>query len=107
MEYRLGEYAVIFKALGDETRLRILAMLTKGKTCACKILEAFHFTQPTLSYHMKQLTDSGLVSGQKDGKWVYYSINKNKIKLLDDFAALVNEIENAPKCCGTPLCCNE
>jgi len=100
MEYGLGEYAVIFKALGDETRLKILTMLTKGKTCACHILEAFHFTQPTLSYHMKQLTDSGLVNADKDGKWVYYSINCERISLLREFIAEVNEIEKTADCCG-------
>ena len=100
MQYGFGEYALIFKAMSDETRLKILSMLTKGKTCACKILEAFHFTQPTLSYHMKQLTDSGLVDGVKDGKWVYYSINCERVGLLRDFIAEVNEIENATGCCG-------
>jgi len=104
MEYGYGEYAVIFKALGDETRLRILTMLTKGRTCACKILEAFHFTQPTLSYHMKQLTDSGLVKAEKDGKWVYYSINCERIELLREFIAKVNEIENATGCCDGEDC---
>ena len=104
MEYGYGEYAVIFKALGDETRLRILTMLTKGRTCACKILEAFHFTQPTLSYHMKQLTDSGLVNAEKDGKWVYYSTNCERISLLREFIAEVNEIENATDRCGGEDC---
>ena len=104
MEYGYGEYAVIFKALGDETRLRILTMLTKGRTCACKILEAFHFTQPTLSYHMKQLTDSGLVKADKDGKWVYYTINCERIELLREFIAEVNEIESAADCCGGEDC---
>lgn len=99
MKYGLGEYAVIFKALCDETRLKILQMLTKGKTCACKILEEFCFTQPTLSYHMKQLTDSGLVDGEKDGKWVYYKINCERVKLLKEFIATINEIENSKNCC--------
>lgn len=99
MKYGLGEYAVIFKALSDETRLRILTMLTKGRTCACKILEEFRFTQPTLSYHMKQLTGSGLVYAEKDGKWVHYTINAEKIDLLREFMATVNEIRNSPDCC--------
>jgi len=107
MEYGLGEYAHIFKALGDETRLRILTMLTKGKTCACRILEAFHFTQPTLSYHMKQLTDSGLVTADKDGKWVYYSINCDRVELLRAFFADVNKIENVADCCRAEDDCDE
>jgi ArsR family transcriptional regulator len=92
MKYGLGEYIIIFKALSDETRLKILTMLTKGKTCACKILEEFHFTQPTLSYHMKQLTDSGLVEAKKNGKWVYYSINEKRVQLLHEFITKINEI---------------
>lgn len=85
MKYGLGEYSVTFKALGDETRLRIVSMLAAGKTCACKLLEAFNFTQPTLSYHMKQLVDSGLVNAEKDGKWVHYSINAARIAVPLDF----------------------
>lgn len=96
MKFGLGEYVIIFKALSDETRLRILTMLKKGKTCACKILEEFHFTQPTLSYHMKQLTDSGLVDAEKDGKWVYYSTNKERLEQLHEIIAILNEIENLP-----------
>ncbi|NLL56354.1 MAG: winged helix-turn-helix transcriptional regulator [Clostridiales bacterium] len=84
MQDEFAEYSIIFKAMSDETRLKILAMLTKGVTCACHILEEFHFTQPTLSYHMKQLTDSGLVVANKKGKWVYYSINKERMKLLHE-----------------------
>ena len=100
MEYDLSEYAVIFKALGDETRLEILTMLTKGKTCACHILDKFNFTQPTLSYHMKQLTEGGLVNAQKEGKWVYYSINSVNLEILRKFIARINEIKYEPDCCN-------
>jgi len=100
MEYEISEYAVIFKALGDETRLKILTMLINGKTCACHILEKFNFTQPTLSYHMKQLTDSGLVDAQKEGKWVYYSINCKRLQVLRKFMAEVKELEDKPDCCN-------
>lgn len=82
MKNGLSEYAGIFKALGDETRLRILSMLAGGKTCACKILEEFNFTQPTLSYHMKQLVESGLVDAEKDGKWVHYTLSKERLDFL-------------------------
>ncbi|HHU42700.1 MAG: metalloregulator ArsR/SmtB family transcription factor [Bacillota bacterium] len=91
MQYGFDEYAIIFKAMSDETRLKILAMLTKGATCACHILEEFHFTQPTLSYHMKQLTDSGLVVANKKKKWVYYSINKERMNLLHEYISKLIE----------------
>ena len=71
-----GDYALYMKALADETRVKIFDMLSDGELCACKILEDFNITQPTLSYHMKILCDSGLVSGKRDGVWMKYSINK-------------------------------
>ena len=70
------KYADIYKALGDTHRLTIVDMLTGGELCACKILEKFEITQPTLSHHMKTLCDCGLVEGRKQGKWTYYSITK-------------------------------
>ena len=70
-----SEIAVICKALGDENRVQIIKMLTGGELCACKILDAFKITQPTLSHHMKILTECNLVNSRKEGKWTYYSIN--------------------------------
>jgi ArsR family transcriptional regulator len=100
MRYGIGEYAVVFKALGDETRLKILTMLTRKKTCACILLDEFNFTQPTLSYHMKQLTDCGIVDSQKVGKWVFYSINSERLELLCEFLDQVNETNNEEGCCA-------
>lgn len=71
-----GSAARIFKALGDENRLRILVALRDGEMCACDLLEDLSITQPTLSHHMRQLCDAGLVTGRKNGKWVYYSIDE-------------------------------
>ena len=68
------EMVVIFKALSDENRIRILEMLRSGEKCACKLLEELNITQPTLSHHMKILCDCGLVNGRKEGKWMHYSI---------------------------------
>lgn len=80
-------YALCFKALGDETRFEIVMMLKSGAMCACKILEKFDITQPTLSYHMKQLTGCGLVSVEKKGTWNHYTINK---QLLSELSAQLN-----------------
>ena len=73
-----ADYVLIFKAMADETRLKIVEMLSDGELCACKILKSFQITQPTLSYHMKTLCDSGLVDGRRDGAWMRYSINQEK-----------------------------
>jgi len=83
MEY--ADYAGVMKALSDETRLRILDMLSCGQMCACNILEAFDITQPTLSYHMKILTEAGLITGVRDGAWMRYSIHMENVEALKRF----------------------
>lgn len=76
---------LIFKALSDANRLKIVKMLIKGEKCACKLLEEFQITQPTLSHHMKQLCDCGLVKARKAGRWMHYSLNEEVVTVLADF----------------------
>lgn len=79
------DYALICKVLGDSTRIQIVDMLKNGKKCACRLLEAFEITQPTLSYHMKMLVDCGLVFSEKYGKWHYYTLNQEVLHELIAF----------------------
>lgn len=65
----------ICKALGDPNRLKIIQLLVNGELCACKLLEAFNISQPTLSHHMKILEACGLINSRRDGKHTYYSIH--------------------------------
>lgn len=87
--------AIIFKALCDENRVKILKLLGTGEKCACKILEELNVTQPTLSHHMKILCDSEIVFGRKEGKWMYYSISEsgaNQAKeILNELTAVNGE----------------
>ena len=62
------DVSLLCKALGDANRLQIVQLLTQGEMCACKLLEYFQITQPTLSHHMKVLTECGLVTSRKDGR---------------------------------------
>lgn len=66
--------ALVFKALGDENRVRILRILHSGEKCACMLLDELNISQSTLSHHMKILCDAGLVVGHKEGKWTHYRI---------------------------------
>jgi len=97
------EFVRIFKAMADETRIEILEMLSDGELCACKILESFHITQPTLSYHMRILTDCGLVEGKRDGAWTRYSLKKENFvalaDLFNDFSKAIQQ-DNEPVCDG-------
>lgn len=81
----------ICKALSDPTRLEIITMINGTEKCACRLLEHFDITQPTLSHHMKQLTNCGLVDVRKEGKWSYYSINTD---VLTEFKDFVNSLES-------------
>lgn len=72
------ENTMIFKALSDTNRIKIVEMLSYGEICACTILEKLNITQPTLSHHMKRLEESKLVYVRKDGLWSYYSLNKKQ-----------------------------
>lgn len=81
----ITDFAYVFKIMSDETRLKIIKMLSQEKLCACHILEEFEITQPTLSYHMKLLVESGLVNNVKEGNLTRYSLDKDKIKELSTF----------------------
>lgn len=80
-------YIPVLKALSDETRLKIAGLLSCGEMCACKILQEFNITQPTLSYHMKVLTDCGLVKGVQSGAWMRYSLNQENAFAFKNFIA--------------------
>ena len=85
MDSKYTNNAKIFKALSDSNRLQIIYILSLGEKCACRLLEYFKFTQPTLSHHMKVLMECGLVSSRKEGTWNYYSLNYDNAKELLTF----------------------
>ncbi|MDO4615392.1 MAG: metalloregulator ArsR/SmtB family transcription factor [Lachnospiraceae bacterium] len=96
------EVAKICKALGDSNRLRIIQMLSDGEKCGCHLLEEFDITQPTLSHHMKILTDCGLVNDWKEGKWHHYSINCKTLCEFKDFIETLSCVPVDGESCG---CC--
>jgi len=69
----------IFKALSDETRLRILKLLENGELCVCDIVAALDMIQPKVSFHLGVLKDAGLIKDRRQGKWVHYSIDDSDI----------------------------
>ena len=94
--------ALIFKALCDENRIRILKLLQSGEKCACVLLDDLHITQPTLSHHMKILCDSDIVVGRKDRKWMHYSISSDgasaAIRCLQELTKVAST-DNSTSCC--------
>ena len=103
MEYNLVD---TLKAISDPIRLSIIKNLfSKDELCACDILDSFHITQPTLSFHMKKLTQCGLVFARKDGTWVRYKVNSDYYnRLINDLSILkINRLEEYNE---SKSCCN-
>lgn len=67
----------VFKALGDETRLRILNLLTVRELCVCQMIEVLKITQPNISKHLNRLRYAGVITCRKIAQWCYYSISKS------------------------------
>ena len=84
MEQVYLDTAKALKAISDPKRLRIVDMLSCGELCACKILEAFRITQPTLSHDMKILLEAGVVRDRRDGKNIFYSLNRERLAAFED-----------------------
>jgi ArsR family transcriptional regulator len=66
--------ALRFRALGDETRLRIFEQLIPGEQCVADLMERTALGQSLVSHHLRTLRDAGLVTDRRDGRWVYYAI---------------------------------
>ena len=80
-----GELARGFQALADPARLRVLSMLAAapgGEVCVCDFVVPLGKSQPTVSHHLKILSEAGLVRGERRGKWVWYSLNRTRLTEL-------------------------
>ena len=69
--------AKVFKALGDPTRVRLLSIIgahADGEACVCDLTDPVGLSQPTVSHHLKQLVEAGLVTREQRGKWAYYRL---------------------------------
>jgi len=79
-----GATAELFKALADPARVRIVNLLaTSGEpVCACELYEPLGLAQPTVSHHLKKLTDAGLLEREQRGKWAYFSLQRDAVEKL-------------------------
>jgi ArsR family transcriptional regulator len=79
--------ARLFRALADRHRVRLLSMIAaadSGEACICDLTEPLGLSQPTVSHHMKQLTEAGLVTREQRGKWAYYRVVPEALLALSD-----------------------
>jgi ArsR family transcriptional regulator len=84
--------ARVFKALGDPTRVRLLSLIAAtegGEACVCDLTAPVNLSQPTVSHHMKQLVDAGLVTREQRGKWAFYRVVEDALRSVADSIAPV------------------
>ncbi|TKS61300.1 MAG: transcriptional regulator [Nitrospira sp.] len=74
----------LFHALSDETRLEIMERLKDGEQCVCDLTDALKTGQSRLSFHLKVLKDSGLITDRPEGRWTYYSLNAEALEELEE-----------------------
>lgn len=75
----MEELVSVFKALSDETRLRIVKLLEQGELCVCDITAALAMVQPKVSFHLGTLKEAGIIKDRKQGKWIHYSLNEKDL----------------------------
>lgn len=95
------EFAIMFKALSDETRLHIVDMLSCKEMTASDLLANFTISQSTLSYHIKILTQAHILRTRKNGLWCYYSINDTTFSRLMDFLPALYKLKDKCLCTQT------
>jgi ArsR family transcriptional regulator len=90
-EKELSSEAMIFKALSDINRLKIIKLLKEGELCVCELTTALSTSQSTVSHHLSVLKNAGLIKERKEGKWSYFRLSEgavieilNQAKLLTD-----------------------
>jgi len=108
----LRELAAVSRALGDETRLRILNLLVeRGETCVCELMETLATTQSNVSFHLTVLKNAGLIGDNKIGKWMFYRIDLESLgRHLATVRAMFNKKRLAAARPGTSiftLCCRK
>ncbi|MBI5848594.1 MAG: metalloregulator ArsR/SmtB family transcription factor [Nitrospirae bacterium] len=125
----MEDLLMVFKALSEGTRLRIIKLLEAGELCVCDLVAALDMSQPKVSFHLNVMKEAGLIKDRKQGKWTHYRIEPEdmfrrmlilsvtekieKEMLSGDKARLNDFIDGKPgKGCIAPMqnkkrCCGE
>ena len=120
--WRMRKIANIFRALSDDTRLRVIKLLQERELCVCELMQVLAMSQPRISRHMSVLKNAGLVGDRREGKWVYYSLRneaqgKETKIILDAMVVVANgdavvkadqkKLKKAVRVGELKTCCNK
>src|SRR5574341_1271840 len=75
----MNKLSALFKALSDETRLRIVRLLKDGELCVCDIVAALGMVQPKVSFHLNVLKEAGFITDCREGRWIHYRLNESEL----------------------------
>jgi ArsR family transcriptional regulator len=81
-----GRAARLFHALSDQTRLSILERLRRRERCVCELTDALDAAQSRLSFHLRVLKEAGLVTDRREGRWMYYTLNAERLAEVAELA---------------------
>ena len=98
----LARTAQLFHALSDEARLQIIEILLDGEHCVCDLMTHIDAAQSRLSYHLKVLKDAGLVSDRREGRWSYYTLQRDAFVEAEGMLAELRPRQGRairPSCC--------
>ena len=88
----MSDIVTIFKALADETRVRVLKLLGGGELCVCEIAAALDLEQPRLSFHLRILKEAGIILDRRQERWILYRLNDADMFLRFLFLAIEEKI---------------
>lgn len=94
-----------FQALADAKRLRILELLRDGEECVCELTDAMEVGQSLLSFHLGKLKEAGLVRDRREGRWAYYSLDRQGLAELGDRLDELTEAADARPAYTMERCC--
>jgi len=85
------------KSISDETRIRILVLLSHKELCVCEICEILGLSQPQISRHLARLRDSGYVRDERQGQWVFYYTNFDNTAIKEVMETILRNIDEFPQ----------
>jgi ArsR family transcriptional regulator, arsenate/arsenite/antimonite-responsive transcriptional repressor len=99
-----GQATAWFHALSDPTRILVVEMLSHGERCVCELQDAVDAAQSRLSFHLRVLKDAGIVTDRREGRWIYYSVNRDVLDQIVGFVQSVKPGKHAGSC--KAACCD-
>ena len=93
-----------FHALSDEARVHIVEMLSHKERCVCELEAVLVIAQSRLSFHLKVLKDAGLISDRKEGRWMFYGLERETLDQIAAYTKSVKPGKHAGSC--AMACCN-